>query len=216
MRMKNTLLAIAAILAILLLTGCETPTNDSATQTRSSDIQIGESVEITTGLSKGTLQVTVTSVETITDGAALPEKEDFLEQYDRYVSENGTLQDGCTFVLVNVNVTSLGAEAEVDLTNDDPYSFRADSLFSLIDLTEKQKKNYYSINVDYYSLFGHTEAHPFAFRLMPDESIEFTLGFFVGDKRDGMVRNLSQIRAYISDSNGKVMINLNLDGGQND
>lgn len=216
MKMKIFLMAIAGVLVILLLTSCETHGNLPSNQNDSFDVQIGETVEITAGLSKGKLQITVASVKTITDGAFLPEKDKFLEQYGRYVSETGELQDGCTFVLVTVNVTSLGAEAKVDLTNNDPYCFRADGIFSLIDLTEKQKKNYYNINMDYYSLFDNINDHPFEFQLMPDESIDFTLGFFVGEKRDGSDRDLSQMRVYMSDDNGKVMIDLNLDGDQSD
>ena len=67
-------------------------------------------------------------------------------------------------------------------------------------------------NINYFSLFGSNEQHPFAFTLAPGDSIEFSVGFFVGTKKDGSQRDLSQLRACTSSGNPKSdFIDLNLD-----
>ena len=139
----------------------------------------------------------------MTGGDEVPPKDLFLEQYDRYVTADGILKEGGYFVVLDLQIESIDAAAELDLTNEDPYLFRADSLLTLVDLTEKQSKNYYYQNINYFSLFGSNEQHPFAFTLEPGDSIEFSIGFFVGNKKDGSERDLSQLRACTSSGNPK-------------
>ena len=212
--MKKTLIMLMAIALIAVsLMGCDgTQAPGASDNNAASDFQIGDQLEITTGLSAGTLRVTVTNVSLITDGAEVPPKELFLEQYDRYVTSDGNLKEGSCFVVLDMQIESVGATAELDLTNEDSHLFRADSLLTLVDLTEKQSKNYYYQNINYFSLFGSNEQHPFAFTLESGESIEFSIGFFVGTKKDGSQRELSQLRACTSSGNPKSdFIDLNLD-----
>ena len=212
--MKKTLIILMTIALIAVsLIGCDgtqepgVPGNNAT-----SDFQIGDQLEITTGLSEGALRMTVTEVSLITDGADVPPRELFLEQYDRYVTADGNLKEGSYFVVLGMQIESVDATAELDLTNEDPHLFRADSLLTLVDLTEKQSKNYYYQNINYFSLFGSNEQHPFAFTLEPGESIEFSVGFFVGTKKDGSQRDLSQLRACTSSGNPKSdFVDLNLD-----
>lgn len=212
--MKKTVIIIVTIALIAVsLMGCDgTQVPGAYGNNATSDFQIGDQLEITTGLSAGTLRVTVTDVSLITDGAEVPPKELFLEQYDRYVTSDGNLKEGSYFVVLDMKIESVDATAELDLTNEDPHLFRADSLLTLVDLTEKQSKNYYYQNINYFSLFGSNEQHPFAFTLEPGDSIEFSIGVFVGNKKDGSQRELSQLRACTSSGNPKSdFIDLNLD-----
>lgn len=212
--MKKTLIIIVTIALIAVsLMGCDGTQSPGVSGNKStSDIQVGDQLEVNTGLSAGSLRMTVTDVSLITDGADLPPKEFFLEQYDRYVSSDGSLKEGSCFVVLDLQIESIDAAAELDLNNEDPYLFRADSLLTLVDLTEKQSKNYYYQNINYFSLFGSNEQHPFAFNLNPGDSIEFSIGFFVGNKKDGSERDLSQLRACTSSGNPKSdFIDLNLD-----
>ena len=132
-----------ALIAVSLM-GCDgTPVPGASGNNTTSDFQIGDQLEITTGLSAGKLQVTVTDVSLITDGAEVPPRELFLEQYDRYVTADGNLKEGSYFIVLDMQIESADATAELDLTNEDSHLFRADSLLTLVDLTEKQSKNYY-------------------------------------------------------------------------
>ena len=212
--MKKTLLILLTVVLVMVtLMGCDGVQAPGASgNNAASDFQIGDQLEISTGLSAGTLRVTVTDVSLITDGDEMPPRELFLEQYDRYVTADGNFKEGSCFVVMDMQIESADATAELDLTNEDPHLFRADSLLTLVDLTEKQGKNYYYQNINYFSLFGSNEQHPFAFTLEPGNSIEFSVGFFVGTKKDGVQRDLSQFRACTSSGNPKSdFIDLNLD-----
>ncbi len=194
--MKNKLLTLLLLSAFSLsfLTGC------GAGAKNTSDIQPGEPFEETSGLAEGALQVTVKSAERITDVSELPPQELFFENYDHHVLSDGTMKEGSSFILLKLEVKSIDAAAELDRYND-PYVFRADDLLTLIDLTEKQGKNYYYIPVDYFSLYGQESEHSLAFRLSPGETVEFEVGYFVGKKRDGSERDLSQLRACTTSGN---------------
>ena len=179
----------------------------------SSDIQLGEPFEFTSGLAEGALQVTVKSARRITDVSELPPQEMFLEYYDNYVLSDGTLKEGSSFIILDLEVKSLDAAAKTSKYGDeDPYEFGADGLLTLIDLTEKQGKNYTFSPVDYFSLYGQGQDpdHPFAFKLSPGETIEFEVGCFVGKKRDGSERDLSQLRASTGISTRSDLIDLKL------
>ncbi len=197
LRLKNLILLSAV--GLWLLTGC----GMSGAGNASAGLQIGESFEITNWLSSGSLQVTVKNARQITDVSQLPPQDMFLEQYDHYVSPEGTLKEGSSLILLDLEVKNLDARGKLDLDTDNPYLFRADGLLTLIDLTEKQGKNYYYVDVDYFSLFGCCQDpdHPFLYELKPGDSIEFTVGYFIGKKRDSSERDLSQIRACTSSGN---------------
>lgn len=195
-------------ISLFMLTGCgrQTPENSSSGEKKdtSSDIQIGEPFEKTSSLAEGTLQVTVKSAERITDVSALPPQEMFLERYDHYVLPDGTMKEGSAFVLLTLEVKSLDALADTGgYADEDPYEFRADGLLTLIDRTEKQGRNYYYIPVDYFSRYGQEPDHAFGFRLLPGETVEFEVGYFVGKKRDGSERDFSQIRGCTTSGNAK-------------
>lgn len=192
MKTKWLKIILPAVVCLTFLTGCgrEAP----------SEIQVGEALEISNGLASGLLQVTVKSAEQITDVSELPPQEHFFENYDHHVLSDGTMKEGSSFILLKLEVKSLDAAAKPDRYND-PYVFRADDLLTLIDLTEKQGKNYYYIPVDYFSLYGQESEHSLAFRLSPGETVEFDVGYFVGKKKDGSERDFSRLRACTTSGN---------------
>ncbi len=192
MKTKWLKIILPAVVCLAFLTGCgrEAP----------SEIQVGEALEISNGLASGALEVTVKSAERITDVSELPPQELFFENYDHHVLSDGTMKEGSSFILLKLEVKSLDAAAKPDRYND-PYVFRADDLLTLIDLTEKQGKNYYYIPVDYFSLYGQESEHSHAFRLSPGETVEFDVGYFVGKKKDGSERDLSRLRACTTSGN---------------
>ena len=200
MNMKWLKTLLLSALCLAFLAGCARGASDGGKKGTSSDIQLGDSFEESNSLAEGSLQVTVKSAERITDVSELPPQELFFENYDHHVLSDGTMKEGSSFILRKLEVKSLDAAAKLDRYND-PYVFRADDLLTLIDLTEKQGKNYYYIPVDYFSLYGQESEHSLAFRLSPGETVEFEVGYFVGKKRDGSERDLSQLRACTTSGN---------------
>lgn len=203
---------ILTVVVLILISGCNNQQYSDQHECEVSGLEIGDIVGIDTGLSSGELKVTVTSAMLVSDASKLPSKEFFFEQYGHYVSHDGLLIEGGYLIVLEVDVESLNAEVKLDLDNDNPHLFRADSLFTLVDISEKQKENYVYQYMDYYSLMNSTNTHPFAFELEPGDTISFEIGFFIGNKKDGSRRALSNLYACTSSgSAGSDFVALNLE-----
>lgn len=216
--MKRFFLIILSLIFLFSATGCngETPLFGTGVK-EATQFQIGDQLELKTGLSSGVLKVTISDATLISEASELPGKEMFFEQYRRYVSDDGTFVDGSYLIIIDVDIESADAESVLSLDNDNPHMFRIDSLFTLVDVSEKQGQNYRYQTVDYFSLLNNHDAHPFAFELEPEETISFRIGFFMGKKKDGSARSLSNLFLCTSSGNPESdFIALNLEATEDD
>ena len=200
--MKRIIVAGSLLLIILFsLTGC----NDKVPllggwKKEIAQYQIGDQLELNTGLASGAFKVTIVDSTLISDASFLPNQELFFEQYSHHVSTDGKFVEGSYLVVIDLEVESVGAEAKFDPDYNDPYIFRIDSLFTLVDISEKQGRNYRYQNIDYFSLLNEQSIHPFAYILEPGETLSFQIGFFMGKKKDGSERLLDNL--YLCTSSG--------------
>lgn len=147
---------------------------------------------------RGYLEYTITNARYLGQGDEWPQTnylyEAYLElndenrwvEYDRPVCLNpdGTSKEGWNLVLVDVKVTSHDAAARIgDYSDSDPYLFRGDGVCTLVDLRLKGDYNYIARNIDYFSELGKYPEHYVLYRLEPEESICFTIGFLQNSKR---------------------------------
>ena len=95
---------------------------------------------------------------------------------------NGALVSGARLVLLDIEV--LNVDADNAGRYEEPYVFRADSIVTLADRSDKAGAGGYAyIDAGYFSLLGGCAEHDMAYELEPGESITFTLGFLVDSSR---------------------------------
>ena len=117
---------------------------------------------------------------------------------------NGALVSGARLVLLDIEV--LNVDADNAGRYEEPYVFRADSIVTLADRSDKAGAGGYAyidagyfsllggcaehdmayelyIDAGYFSLLGGCAEHDMAYELKPGESVAFTLGFLVGSGR---------------------------------
>ena len=129
-----------------------------------------------------------------------------LIRYPDFIQDNGDLIPGFYLLLVNMTVTSEDAVAFTRRDSnssgivrgqyDDPYVFRADNLLSLIEINMDNNGGIIGagdVYLCYYSGLNQRAEHGMAFRLEPGKSIDFDLGFLVGDIQQGGVNNLENL-----------------------
>lgn len=139
------------------------------------------------------------------------------ERWPSFIRENGDFVDGVHLILIDVKVQSIDAhmrtiyDADENGLNagkyEDPYVLRSDHLVSLADLSGKISntdaasvfasamgqgsfKTWYQA---YFSKSGDRPEHPAAYYLMPGETIEYTIGYLIGNNSDGTARNLDNL-----------------------
>ncbi|MBQ7064224.1 MAG: hypothetical protein IJM90_04995 [Firmicutes bacterium] len=133
--------------------------------------------------------------------------------YPDYLDEKGYLPRNCYLILIDITIHSTGARNRTKKDGEppygfftEPYYFRADSGFLLLQKREGQKESL-RMNPLYYSLKDALEIHPLAFELRPGETIQYTLGFLLGYQDDGLPPDLDWL--YVSfDSDEKVILKL--------
>lgn len=95
---------------------------------------------------------------------------------------NDALVSGARLVLLDIEV--LNVDADNAGRYEEPYVFRADSIVTLADRSDKAGAGGYAyIDAGYFSLLGGCAEHDMAYELKPGESVAFTLGFLVGSGR---------------------------------
>lgn len=217
-----------------------TPTDSEESQDPNNHTD-GVTLEFTRRLKEGELLCTVTNAQAVTreqdyaltadcftrDALLAINHADGSEtayRYPDFIGTDGSYVEGGYLILVDMTVTSRDAVSYTteDLDEngnplglyEDPYIFRADSFFTLADLSEvKDGPYYWYSDVEYFSARGQRTEHSMAYRLEPGESISFTLGFLLGNKLDASPRDLTQL--YLCDSMGNpdsTFIDLGLGG----
>jgi len=144
------------------------------------------------------------------------------ERWPSFVGENGDFVDGVHLILIDVKVQSIDAhmrtiyDADENGLNagkyEDPYVLRSDHLVSLADLSGKISntdaayvfssgvghgsfKTWYEA---YFSKSGDRSEHPAAYYLMPGETVEYTIGYLIGNNSDGTARDLDNLYLTIA------------------
>lgn len=150
-------------------------------------------------------------------------------KFQNCVQADGSFREGVRLILVDFTLESQDAENETaeeagehgryQGKYQNPYIFRADSLFYLMNASEAAQKASGSGSLtavsrpSFFSLYGQLEEHDFAFELLPGETIRFTLGYPVGNFLGGAPAALSDL--CLSDAPswaGATLIDLNLGG----
>ena len=127
------------------------------------------------------------------------------------IHTDGSFQEGYSLMLVHITVESDNAtlDTQGSENSDNPFLFNASSLLVLTDLSQPVGKHYLSFYADYFSGLNDFSEHEYAFYLEPGNSTELTLGFIIGREEFDKKVDLSSLRL----SNGKIIINPNIDGG---
>lgn len=138
-------------------------------------------------------------------------------KWPSFILEDGSFVDGMQVILVDVSVHSDNAHMRTVKDTDengmyagnydDPYVFRADGNPNLVDLSGKVANtdsaslfsdevgygSYKTWNPGYFSKSGDRPEHRAAYYLMPGETIEYTVGYLVGNKNDGSDYDISNL-----------------------
>lgn len=101
-----------------------------------------------------------------------------------WIAEDGSFQEH-SVILVDVSVTNDNAKQRTEMdkmgNETDPYTFSATQFLFLCDPSIKPGGPYSNYNtIRYFSALQKDVDHAYSFRLLPGESIEFTLGFVLG------------------------------------
>lgn len=141
---------------------------------------------------RGYLEFTIRNVSVLGEESNWPQENYLHEAYMELDEENnwvernrpvflnpdGSPKEGWSLVLVDVKVTSHDAAARIgDYSQSDPYLFRGDGVCTLADLRLRDDNGYFVRSMDYFSGLGQYPEHYVLYRLMPGESIDFTIGF---------------------------------------
>lgn len=179
----------------------------------------------TSGMKSGSLSCTIQRIEAVDNVSGLPEKgfEDWptfetvdnngqrvILRYPEYIDGSGNPIPGLSLVLVDVSITSDGAQSYTrhDLDEygtplgefDDPCIFRADALIYLSDIQksadEGEATAYNGGELGYFSGRNQRPEHRNAFRLEDGETLDITLGFWVYDIQQGGYVHLDNLYLY--------------------
>ena len=138
-------------------------------------------------------------------------------RWPSFIEENGDFVDGVHLILIDVSVQSIDAHMRTIYDADenglyagsyaDPYILRSDHTIGLADLSGKVKNtdvasvfsdgaglgSYKTWYQAYFSKSGDRSEHPAAYYLEPGESIEYTVGYLIGNRSDGTDYDLSEL-----------------------
>lgn len=157
-------------------------------------------------------------------------------EYPGWFVKGGAFDSGCRIVLVDVTVSNIDAEALLNDGTyspecgffDDRYAFQAYCIGEMVDLTDIWTtggiKSYNRYTAVYFSQMGQyskedipeTLGHEcWAIQILPGQSVNFTLGFFVGTNSDGSRKDLSKLW-LCAGSNSRVEDGIFIDLGLGD
>lgn len=182
----------------------------------------------TDGMKSGSLSCTIQRMETLDNVSGL--KKDGFEdwptfetmdnngqrtilRYPEYIDDSGNPIPGLSLVLVDVSITSEGAQSYTrhDLNEygdplgefDDPCIFRADALIYLSDIQESADEGgfttYNGGELGYFSGRNQRPEHRIAFRIEDGETLDITLGFWVYDIQQGGYVHLDNLYLYCTE-----------------
>ena len=225
-----TQVSILLTIGLLLcpLTSCSFGTTNQETEFDPDSVGVCElplTFKKTAGMKSGYLSCTIQRIETLDNVSGLPEEgfEDsptfetvdsngqrIILRYPEYIDDSGNLIPGLSLVLVDVSITSEGAQSYTrhDLNEygdplgefDDPCIFRAEALLYLSDIQENADKEgstvYNGGELGYFSGRNQRPEHRNAFRLEDGETLEITLGFWVHDIQQGGYVHLDNLYLY--------------------
>ncbi|MBQ7344637.1 MAG: hypothetical protein IJW45_01060 [Oscillospiraceae bacterium] len=238
MRIKESFRVLLCCLLTILLAGCDVVQEpqgeveeefvwDNTEVMPEHVIQIGDEFEYTPEVYvEGHFLCTVTDVRVVQDEAECPPPELWVStrlaatvegecvyfQYDEWFTEGGAYDHGCRVILVDVTMTNVDAESELDDGTceggpfNDPYLFTAYNVVNLVNLSYVQSLGgaYHSFHCYYPYHFTFlrpdseddretlgNEQH--AIRIAPGETVSFTLGFSLDAEQEGEARDLSQL-----------------------
>lgn len=193
-----------------------------------------ELIKLTNDFASGYLIYTIMSADVVTslDEMHTPADGFLYETYNRldeetgrwvhtdvpaHIQEDGSFADGYYLVLIDITVSNHDAARRTDRVGDydDPYLFRADSFLTLADLWAErgdyEGANYQYTTIDYFSEQDRYPENPCVFRLEPDKTINFTIGFLLNAQDYGSDFDLSRFRACTTSGNeDSAFIDLNL------
>lgn len=111
-----------------------------------------------------------------------------------FLDEEGNIVPGGSMVFLQVLVESEDAVNFVTdpvtgvqdrRYEDNPFLFRADEICYIIDSSEDESDGYIYYDAAFFSDLGKFSEHDMAYELLPGESIEFRIGFLLGNRQDG-------------------------------
>lgn len=127
--------------------------------------------------------------------------------YPDFIAEDGSFPEGTYILLIDITVESQDARAytTADLNElgnpigliTDPYIFNADDIVRVgaaVNTDSRQAADELDIGYrspSYYSELGSQEERSYAYRLEPEQTITFTLGFGLSDKNTGGIFDLN-------------------------
>ncbi len=124
-------------------------------------------------------------------------------RYPDFILENGEFIPNAYLLLMDVTVTSIGAAAYTIHDRDsegypkgqytEECLFRADPIINLTNKTQYIKGESQFFGIDYFSDMNKEKENRMLFRLLPGETISFTLGFLVDDEKYGGKFDLDEL-----------------------
>ena len=219
--MKLCRIILSAIVIIFVLSSCtslldtETTEDISVIESRNDSIEaIGFSFD-GDAIAEGELVYSFSNIQLISHMDGIPDiskidasdilvpfENNTTYRYPEFILDDGSFLEGIYLILVDVSVENNGARqyTKNDINEfgdprglyEDPYIF--EPYIFLVDPTRSLGENYFYSSIQYYSMLNESDEHRLAFRLEPNESIRFTIGFFVSDKTNyGGWYNLSEL-----------------------
>lgn len=210
-------------------------------------IQIGDSFDFFVDEYKGTghFSCTITGARILTDESQLTlDSPDQLEEggelivkgdggivfpYEEWFTEGGAFDHGCHFILIDLAVTNVDAEAFLSSGDpwgffEDPYAFYASHFISVANLSRytevEGQYDYVNENCMYFDQTGDYCAEdipatigiePYAIQILPGQTVTYTLGYGIHTDLDGNPYKLSDLMAVVgANQNAETGIFINL------
>lgn len=224
--MKSKFLS-ALLLIILALCSCEKKPDGNLPSEQIPVIDSGETVVGKTGVTgtftgygveKGSLIYKVLNTQVITGAIDIDDNcinarsgivlnGQMLDYPDMLSEDKKSLIDGCSLILVEVEVENIDAQNSVD--EEKMYIFSGGGLLFLVSNPEHVQTDHGNyINISYFSDCGKLDGeNPLDFELKPGEKKTFKVGFFIGDTFIGESHPIKLSDLYLSSESGWVTEN---------
>lgn len=165
----------------------------------------------------GTLTYTITRVNRLTNlensGKGKMRENAVVGIYDSYedptvyyypdcFDEAGNLVAGASMVILDIQVESQDAvnfitnpvtDVQSRRYEDNPFLFRADEIAYLIDTSEDSDSGYTYYDAVFFTELDEFTEHPMAYEILPGETVNFRIGFLLGNLPGGAARDYSKL-----------------------